>query len=235
MMNLFDGLYPYEAVLMVLGVVLFVVLVIAFIVLIVKGRPFGTLLSFFAVPVVMIGFPSIKSIQFHDGVVTVDKLTHDLQQDPTNAALRTSLDKQVAEVTSRPTTNPASVAAIGSAQFALGDHIAAAINLRKALEAAPQLTQALELKKRIDLDNTLTKVITQVQQHPDDAAAKESLRKAVAEAGQLQIASPQLLTNIARAHAAIGNRTEALNLADKALAINPSLNLAKQVKSQMTR
>jgi len=210
------------------------VLVVAFIVLVVKGKPFSKLLVFFAVPIVMIGFPSIKSIQFHDGVVTVEKLTHDLQKDPTNATLRASLDKHVAEVTSRPTANPASVATIASGQFALGDHVAAETNLRKALEASPYLPQALELKKRIELNDTLTKMISQAQQHPDDAAVKQNLRQAVSEADHLQIANPQLLTTVARAHAAIGNRTEALNLAEKALAINPNLNLAKQVKSQMT-
>ncbi len=44
-MNFFDGLYPYEIVLLVLGVLLFLVLMVAFVVLLVRGKPFVKVLS----------------------------------------------------------------------------------------------------------------------------------------------------------------------------------------------
>src|SRR5436305_6938997 len=100
-MSFFDGLYSYEVVLLVLGAVFFLVLMIAFVVLLSQGKPYGTLLVAFVIPIVMIGFPAIKSVQYHDGVVTIDKLTHDLQHNPTDSAKRAELNQKVSELASR--------------------------------------------------------------------------------------------------------------------------------------
>jgi len=66
------GLYPGEVVLLILGIVLFVVLVIAFFYQLTHQRSLAALLGFF-IPVVMIGYPTITSIQYENGVLTVQK------------------------------------------------------------------------------------------------------------------------------------------------------------------
>jgi len=232
-MAFFDGLYSYEIVLMVLGVLLFLVLLGAFVYLIITGKPWGKLLAFFAIPIAMIGFSAISSIQFGNGVVTIETAVPDLQKDPTNAPLRDTVSKQLAQVANRPTKNPSAITAIAKAQFALGDPAAAETNLQKALQTAPQLPEALALKKRIDLDHRLTSLTEQAKQHPDDDAIKTNLQTTLSEAASLSIASPLLLAHIARAHAAVGNRAAALSFADKALAIDPKLKSAMQVREQM--
>ena len=58
-----EGLYPGETVLLILGIVLFVVLIFAFVYQLTRQRSLGPLLGFFVVPIVMIGYPSIRSIE----------------------------------------------------------------------------------------------------------------------------------------------------------------------------
>src|SRR5437764_13466487 len=103
--------------------------------------PYGNLLMFFAIPLVMMGFPGIKSIELQQGVVKIDKLTHDLQQHPTDAAKRAELNQTVSQVSSRPVADPNAIASIARAQFALGDHKAAEANLKKVMQKAPELPQ----------------------------------------------------------------------------------------------
>src|SRR6266700_8163783 len=97
--NVTEGLYPGETVLLILGTVLFVVLIFAFVYQLTRQRSLGPLLGFFVVPIVMIGYPSIRSIEFKDGVVSIDKTTQQLLSNPTDASVRESLQKQLEQTT----------------------------------------------------------------------------------------------------------------------------------------
>ena len=192
------------------------------------------LFLFFAFPIVMIGYPSIKSVSIKNDLFSLEKTTHELQKDPTNAPLRNSLTQQVAQVTARPMSSPDALAQVGIAKFALGDHAGAEANLQKVLQQSVNLPLvAVELKNRIDVDRRLAAQSAQLEQHPADAAVKESLQRTVSEATRLSVASPVLLANIARAQAVVGNQAAAQSLADKALTIDPSLTTAKQVQMQI--
>ncbi len=232
-MKFFDGLYSYEFVLLVLGVTLFIALLILLLVLAAKGRPFAKLLGFFVIPIVMIGFPSIKSIEFSKGVIKVEKDTHDLQHDPTNKTLRDALANEVASLSPRPSTDPAVITTIARAQIALGRHEEAQANVNKALQLAPQHPQALEVQQRLELDNKLADLATKVEQQPDNSAAREELRKTLAKVSSRPIASPVTITNVARAQVAIGDQTQARTNVEKALKINPNLAPAIQLKSKV--
>ncbi len=229
-MNLFDGLYAYEVVLLILGVLLFVVALALLILQVVRGKPYGTLVAFFALPIVMIGYPSIQKITFQDGAVTIDKTTAQLQEAPTDAALRSNLETQVAKLASRPTNDPAALTSIAKAQFALGHSAEAQTNVQKALQASPTLPEALALQQRIDTDNTITNLSAQLAEHPNDAT-KEKLKDAVAKAAPLKIANPGFLAHMAIAHAALGDQAIAHSFAGEALKINPNLAEAKLLKS----
>ncbi len=73
-MNVFDGLHLYEIVLLVLGVILFLVLLVALIIFLIQGRSIKSLLLFFVVSVLMIGFPSVTKFKFDKDGVEIDKL-----------------------------------------------------------------------------------------------------------------------------------------------------------------
>src|SRR5581483_8557773 len=153
-MNIFDGLYGYEVILLILGALFFIVLMVVFVILIAQKRPYGKLMMSFTFPLVMMGFPSIKSIQYKDGVISIDKMTHDLQQNPTDTKKREELRRTLADVVTRPAADPAAIASIANAQFALGDHRAAEASLQKAIGKAPDLPRVVELKKKLELERT---------------------------------------------------------------------------------
>lgn len=232
-MSFFDGLYSYQIVLMVLGIILFFVFVGAFVALMIKGKPYVKLLPFFLLPIVMIGYPGIESVSYQNGVVTITNATESLQQNPTDNTLRQTLQTAVDKTASRPTTNPDTITAIAAAQFALGDHQAAEAKLKTALEKSPQLPAAIALEKRIELNKNLNALTTQVEQNPGNEAARANLQQTVAQGSALKISSPVMITNLARAQAAVGNQQQAVKLADQALKIQPNLAEAAAVKQQL--
>jgi hypothetical protein len=125
MSTLVDGLYGYEIVLAALGVLLFVALLPLLVRQILRDKPYGGLLAFFLLPVAMIGFPSVKSIQYKDGVLSLEKDARQLRQDPTNTALRQKVARQVSDISGRPSSSAETKAKVAQAQFELGDHAAA--------------------------------------------------------------------------------------------------------------
>jgi len=225
-----EGLYPGETVLLILGIVLFVVLIFAFVYQLTRQRSLGPLLGFFVVPIVMIGYPSIRSIEFKDGVVSIDKTTQQLLSNPTDASVRESLQKQLEQTTRRPIANPKDAAAVAKAQFALGDEQAAALNLQKALQKDPNLPEARQLQKKMEVAQNLQRLSVQVERNPADQAARAELQKNVSEAAQMQWANHNAVIALARAQTALGDHAHALETVNKALAINPKAVPAQQLK-----
>ena len=234
MTNLFDGLHLYEIVLLVLGVVLFVALLVALLRLVFQGKPFGGLLAFFALPIVMIAYPSIKSIEIGNDTVTIEKYTSALREDPTNPATRETLKKAVANLTARPIGRADRAITLASAQLALGDERAAVENLRKAQRIDPAAPAALELQKRIDVVHNLDRLTTAVEARPTDPNTKAELSRTLADATKTRFADPNALASIARAQTAVGDHKLAIESAEKALAIDPKLQVARDVKIRAT-
>jgi hypothetical protein len=83
-LNLFAGLYPFEIVLLLLGVALFLALLAALLRNIFKDKPYAALLPAFFIPIVMIGYSSIQSVKYQDGLVEIEKATAAAQKDPSN-------------------------------------------------------------------------------------------------------------------------------------------------------
>lgn len=220
-MKFFDGLYLYELVLLVLGALLFLALLIALMTLVLQGKPFARLLLFFVLPILMIGFPGIKSIAISKDLIKIELKLQDLLQNPTDSTSRISLVNELANLSTRPFSNPQSLVAIANAQIALGDNTAAEANVKKALNVSPQLPAALELKKRVELDRKLAELTTQLEKSPNDVAAKTQLANTVSEVAPLNIINPAAITNVARAQRILGDQVNAQANVDKALAIKP--------------
>lgn len=231
-MNSFDGMYSYEAVLMVLGVLLFAATLFAFLVLLWQGKPFARLLGFFVIPVVMIGYPGIQSFEFSQGVLKISKYADDLEKNPTDSAARNALSNDLAGLAPRPTSNPAALAIIARAEIALGRNAEAQANVSKALHLSPQNPEALKVKQRLELDEKLTDLTAKVEQEPSNTAAKEELQTTLASVANRPLASPVTITNVARAQAAIGNHAQAQSNLEKALRIDPNLAQAIKLKSK---
>lgn len=233
-MELLDGLYLYEVVLLALGVLLFLMLAVAFMTLVMRGRPYSKLLTFFAVPIIMVGFPGIKSFELSNSKLKIETHTRVLEQDPTNQTVRESLANEVADVSVRPFSQPNVLTTIAGAQIALGNNKEAEAKIEKALEQSPQHPAAVDLKKRIELDRNLAALTNRVEQDPHDAAAKAKLAATVREVVPLKTASPETISNLARAQAALGNQAQAKSNVEKALAIDPNFAPAIQLKKRIT-
>jgi tetratricopeptide (TPR) repeat protein len=220
-MNLFEGLYPFEVVMMVMGVFLFLVLTFLLVYMVVRKRKFVALLGFFLIPVVLVGYPSIQSVEFSDGVIKIDKATQALDEKPATPQTRQELQDMVARLSARPASQPQTLTVIAKAQYALGDEKAATANLQKALQADPAAPEAKQLQHKIELIKNLNRISSEVEAHPENQQAKSELQTSLKEASEMKVASSDALIQIARAQTALGDHQKALETANRAIAINP--------------
>ena len=232
-MSVFDGLFLYEIAMLVGGCLLFLVLLAGLVMRLAKNQSTAGLYLFFALAIVMIGFPSYTEIKISNDGVDLEKTTRDLQANPTDRQLRATLVAGAARLASRPIQNAAILTSIARAQIALGNNQAAQRNVEKVLQSSPKDSAALAVKDRLELDKNLVTLSTAVEQHPEDAAAKGNLARVVADAGKTQIASPVTITNLANAHALLGNQAEARQSLARALQIDPKSPQALQLRDRL--
>jgi len=227
----FDGLYMFEWVLMVLGVILFIVLVIGFLYQIMHKQSIGALLGFFVVPILMIGYPSVQSFKLVGVEVGLQQATDALHADPANPAARQALEQQVAQLRNRSFSDPVILTSLSKAEFALGNEQTAKDTLNKALQANPTLPAATALKAKITSVDQLPALTSKVESNPTDQKAKDELNQAVSTASQQPIANPAALLKVAQAQAVLGDKAKAEENTAIVQKINPKLVMAPKVMS----
>jgi tetratricopeptide (TPR) repeat protein len=232
-MKVFDGLFLYEIVLLVLGALMFLVLLYSFVSGWKAGKSVVSLFPFFAISLVMIGYPSIKSIDISSAELKIEKESAELEQNPTDNATRQALSSDVATLSSRPLKDPTVNTTLARAQLALGNTTAAQQNVEKALQASPNLAVAVQLKNRIDLENKLPALTHAVQQDANNTEAKTKLQQAVTDINAKPVANPETMVNIAQAQSALGDNAKAQASVDKALKVNPENTKALQLKKNI--
>jgi hypothetical protein len=233
-MSMLDGLFLYEIVLLALGVLLFVVLVSALLVAVVRDKQYLRLLPFFLISIVMIGFPSVSSIQVTKDAITIVKATHELEQDPTNAEARASLQDAVQDLALRPIADPEVATSIARAQIALGDDPAAEARIERVLRRAPEHPEALKLKQRIDIERSVAVLTSQVQENPGDQEATSELRQQLTRADELKIADPETLAVFAQAQRVVGEESKAVANEQQAMLIDPGITSRIMATRRMT-
>jgi tetratricopeptide (TPR) repeat protein len=197
--KLTDGLYPFEVVLLVLGVVLFIAILIAFLRNVFRDKPYGGLLVFFVIPIAMIGYSSIQSVQIGEGTVTIATKTAELVKSPDDQQLRVSLQTDVAKLSSRPISNAQTAATLAEAQFALGNDTEAQTNLQKAIKANPKLPAATQLQKKIQLTQSLNALTERAKSQPADTATKSELQNTITALQQVGVANPAAVKKMTEA------------------------------------
>jgi hypothetical protein len=202
-MALFDGLYLYQIAILVCGCLLFLALLVALLWKVFSNQDYKGLLTFFLIPIVMIGFPAFSSFELKTDLGDLEVQTTNLQSKPQDQQARTALQANVANIESRPFNDPTVLATIARAQYALGDENKAQTNLNKALAAAPTLVPAVELKNKIELATHLQEAISTTQSQPDNPKAREELQSTYTKLSQLQVANPKLISTMSRAKAVL--------------------------------
>jgi tetratricopeptide (TPR) repeat protein len=222
-MSYLDGLYPYEVAMLAGGVLLFLVVLILLVISAVTGKPFAKLFIFFGIAIVMIGFPSYSKIEISKDGIELEKNTDELRQNPTNQQLRNKVSAGVTGLSARNFSDPKMLSSLAEGQIALGENSKAQENITKALRTAPHDSVALDLQKRLQLESDLVQFTTKVRNNSNDDDAKAKLSQIVTELGKTPVASPVTNLNLAYAHSALGNQSQAAELAKKAIQINPDL------------
>ena len=97
-MNLLQGIQLHELILMVLGFILGLVLIFIFLFTALKNKPNLKLLYGFIAPLVMIGYPSIRSIEFGKDVIKIDKLVEKVNANPTDTTVQRELIQNLQEL-----------------------------------------------------------------------------------------------------------------------------------------
>jgi hypothetical protein len=136
-MDIFEGLKSHERVLLVMGVVFFITLLGLLVYYAVKRMPFKGLLPFFAIPIVMVGFPGIQKITFDNGVLGIEKLTEKVEQDPTNTAAKKELETRLKAIENRPISRSANLKILERAYSAVGNKQKATEFRRRLMPVKP--------------------------------------------------------------------------------------------------
>jgi tetratricopeptide (TPR) repeat protein len=220
-MRFFDGLYPFEIVLLILGVVMFFAVLIAFMRQVFTGRSVTPLLKFFVVPIVMIGFPGFQSIKLEGLEADLTHKIQAVQQNPADTQARNDLQKDASALASRPIADPQVNTKLAEAHFALGNERAAKVNLQKALQANPTLPAAQDVQRKIELADRLKTLVPQVEAAPSNAAARAELSRTVTALDRTRVANPNTMAQLAEANAVLGKPQGAHRNLEVATKINP--------------
>ena len=230
-MELFDGLYGYEMIMLVMGVVLFLVVIGLLIYQVKNNRNPAVVAGCFIFPIAMVGYPGVKTIE----PGKIEKAVHDLQQNPTDPGKRQELQQQVKEAESRPYRAPENLVKIAAAEYALGNEPAAKFNLDQALRKDPHVPAGQELQQKITSVDKIRRLSSAVQANPGDEATKSELKKTLDGVSQTPVANPSALASMAEAHAAVGDNQKAATTAATALKIDPRLSSSEKLHMLVTK
>jgi tetratricopeptide (TPR) repeat protein len=242
-----QGLYLYEIILMITGGILFLALVFALIWNVVKGKNIVSLLPFFFLPIVMIGWTAIKSVSYDNGKIDIEKTANELIKNPADTALQKKLEKSVAAFdTTRATNDPVALNNISKAYYALGKYDDASVYNQKALSINPGLPQAINLKAGIEKQAAIkTNFRQSIQELSNSVAAADTGKAALTPAaaqkivGILQTIKHPVYTDeksslvIAKALALINKKEQSMQVVNKALEANPQSQESLQLKNNI--
>lgn len=232
---LLDGLHPLEILMAGGGALLFIVLIPLFVRQVLADKPYNSLLAFFLLPVIMVGWPSIQKIKFDKDSIELEKAVADLKAKPQDTGLRTQVETKVKELEARPASDPKVLTNIGAAWLELGQQAASEAAVDKGLQSNPDATGLKDLKGRIETYKRVKELTSAVERNPTDKAVKVQLQDVTKRAAAIPTANPQFVNDLAAAHFATGNEAEAVKLNNRALEIAPTSPSAIQLRERISR
>jgi tetratricopeptide (TPR) repeat protein len=188
------------------------------------------MLMSFLLPVLMIGFSSVKKVQYNELIIELQHKTQRLEEKPGDQQLKAEVEQIVATVTARPNEYSAdALVTVARAQNALGNDAQALTTVTKALEVTPQLAEAAQLKtaiveqQNLKQDATeLEKKTEQLEKNPNDPNLKREVTDKISKVAARPTRNPEVLVRLARAQKAVGQEEQAISTAKKAVNIDPT-------------
>jgi hypothetical protein len=223
--SLFSGLKLYEVLLMFLGTILFMSLLFILIWKVVKEKAIKSLLMFFLLPIVMIGYPSIKSISFGDFKAELQETTRQVAETPSDTVAHSKLLRLLAQVDyNRVKDDPATLTEIANAYSAIGNYDTALTIVDKAVEQGKgagetqRVKEDIENKKKtkdeFDRKVAVLNGIVDSEKKPDAEQTKEVAEILATIRPPVYVSSESTVT-IAKALAAVNEKEKALETLNK--------------------
>jgi hypothetical protein len=152
---LFEGLYSYEIVLMILGFLLFLACLCIFVARSIKNQSPKNLLPFFLVAIVCIGYPSIQKISYENGKISIDKAARDIVENkeaPSQKAISNlNAGLRSLESSNRPIKDKGILTSIAEAKLKIGEVGEADKYVGRALAIDPNFQKAQGLRRILRL------------------------------------------------------------------------------------
>jgi tetratricopeptide (TPR) repeat protein len=245
-MKLLEGIQLHELILIILGFILGLALIFIFLYTALRSKPNLKLLYGFAAPLVMIGYPSIQSVQFSKDVVKVEKSVEKFNQDPTDTAALNAMKLELENLpASRCKRSSDAMIAIAKAQAALGSYESAKANIEKAKTINPDNPNVIEsekviserwsnqkdFEKRVKILNNYIKLL---EEKPNDKSLMDTLQKHIDDLINKSQKQPIHLENndlvtVARAKAILGDKERAEEITSEVLKVDPKDKDAKKL------
>ncbi|WP_299260773.1 hypothetical protein [uncultured Aquimarina sp.] len=120
MKTILTDLHLYELVLLFLGIFLFLILSAGLLYYIIKKEEIKKLLLFFPIPILMIGYPSIKEVTISSDKIAFSKYQEEYIQNPNDTVVEQKLIKLTNKLKERAQT-PEDIIQISKAKLLLGN------------------------------------------------------------------------------------------------------------------
>ncbi|MBN8855829.1 MAG: hypothetical protein BGO55_16160 [Sphingobacteriales bacterium 50-39] len=245
-MSIFTGLYGYEIIMLVLGVVLFLVLIFILLRSVVKDQPWGKLVPFFLLPIFMIGFPSFKKLSYDDGKIELEKATHSLSDNPTDTATRKQAEAAIRSVEGRGQQDPGALVAIAGAHWALGNYDSCQQLVMKAEGLSPVDTalrrQIGVLQAKVQLHNqfkrdvgVLDGYLKRIQAGNKDTALARSMAAILDTLKKPMYVSDKDALVISKAYVALDHPDKALLVTDRIVASGAASDSVVQFREALKK
>lgn len=221
MANLFDGLFVYEIILMILGTILFSLVLF----LIFKNKEITrNHLAGLGLGIVMIGFPSIKSFSISDGIINIERDLEELKENPEDMKTKKQLEEDLSDLGERPINDPERLSTLSEANLELGKEEKAKSLAKEALSKSPKNLQAKEVVNVIETEEK----IKAVQKNPKDSVAKKQLHEKITTLKKIPTESGRRTSQIARGYELLGDEEMARAYVDSTKMYQPKHPILKR-------
>ena len=210
----------YDIVLMIMGSLLFIACLIIFIIQSIQTKASKTLIAFFALSIIMVGFPAITKIQVGEQFTLekqLRKTAEIIAAGNTKPATIKEFRKTLAsmEKSGSPIDDPELLTSIARAQYEIGEVAMAKTYTQQALEINSSYLPALQLQNiTVQHDRKSDSLATSLERAaaPGASAADSADVKAIIgmiNKESVKLSNPELLKRAASFESKTGNREEA--------------------------
>jgi ABC-type antimicrobial peptide transport system permease subunit len=247
-MKLLEGIQLHELVLIILGFILGLVLIFVFLYGALRGKTNLKLLFGFIAPLIMIGYPSIQSIEFSKDVVKIDKLVERVKTNPMDTLAAKELISQISTLPkSRCVTSSDALSTIANAQAAVGLYDSAKVTIQKAVllnsksekvvqsrqEIVEQWENHRDFKNKVDV---LKENLDRLNANPKNTKLRDTLAQNLDEIKRINSsthASQSDVLAVGMATAIVGQYQAAEQVADNVLRVSPNQVDAQKLKDDI--